>query len=385
MSVFLPKNVNRQIGAGLLAFAHRYDLGAWRLSNLCGGTPSGFSLSAANRLLRGSQGIKLRPTSEGLIREGVTHFLKERKAPDSLIRAELKGIFEGELEPMITPRRVLPFHVQQFFGLKRDPFALSSDPQNPSEAFTSKDLDRLTAHIEHSIKYQGFTAIVGDVGAGKSFLKARVIDVVDKSKGRLNLLWPKFAEMGRVTSGAIINVILEGFNQQPRKRLVDAQKQLELLLENYSDQGKSIALGFDEAHHLNDDTLSALKNFYELGTRGYERHLGVVLFAQPKFLTRMEDYRFREIAERLEIVEMPPLTRVAWDYVAHRISLAGGDAERIFEREAVKRLATKNPRPLGLGNLCNAALIEAFNAQERRVLGSFVKSLEPAVRAARSV
>jgi type II secretory pathway predicted ATPase ExeA len=383
--IFLPHNVNRTIGAGLTGFAHRYDLGARKLSAMVGGTQAGFGFAAAARLLRGVQGIKLQPKSKPLIEAGVTKFLKDRKAPDSLIRAELKAIFEGDLEPMITPRRVLPFSVQQYFGLKRDPFALSSDPQDPSEAFSSKDLDRLTSHIEHSIRYQGFTAIVGDVGAGKSFLKARVIDVVDKSKGRLNLIWPKFAEMGRVTSGSIINVILEEFSQQPRKRLVDAQKQLERLLENYSDQGKSVALGFDEAHHLSDDTLSALKNFYELGTRGYERHLGVVLFAQPRFLTRMEDYRFREIAERLEIVEMPPLTKVAWDYVAHRVSLAGGDADRIFERDAVKRLAARNPRPLGLGNLCNATLIEAFNAQERKVLASFVKSLEPTVRAGRSV
>jgi type II secretory pathway predicted ATPase ExeA len=167
---------------------------------------------------------------------------------------------------------------------------------------------------------------------------------------------------------------------------VAAQQQLERLLENFSDQGKSVALGFDEAHHLSDDTLSALKNFYELGSRGYERYLGVVLFAQPRFMNRMEDYRFREIAERLEIAEMPPITKFAWDYVSHRVELAGGNAEKIFDREAVRRLAVKNPRPLGLGNLCNAALVDAFNAQEKKVLAAFIRkdSLEPAVRSVRT-
>ena len=384
--IFLPQNVNRTIGAGLTSFAHRYELGARRLSDLCGGTPAGFSFAAANRLLRGVQGIKLQPKSRACIEQGVANYLRARKAPENLIRAEIKAIFQGDLEPMTTPRKVLPFHIQQWFGLKRDPFALSSDPQEPGEAFTSKDLDRLALHVEDSIKHQGFTCIIGEVGAGKSFLKARMINVVDRSKGRLNLLWPKFAEMGRVTSGAIVNFILEEFNQQPRRRLVAAQQQLEKLLEYYSDQGKSIALGFDEAHHLSDDTLSALKNFYELGSRGYLRHLGVVLFAQPRFMNRMQDYRFSEIAQRLEIVEMPPITKFAWEYVSQRVAKAGGNAERIFEPEAVRRLAKKCPLPLALGNLCNQALVDAFNANERKVQAAFVKkdSLEPVVRSVRT-
>src|ERR1043165_3322533 len=266
MSVFLPPNVNESISAGLIGFAHRYEIGARRLSAICGGTPGGLSCSSAKRLLQGASTLKLAPKARDGIKHGVTQFLKERKAPDSLIRVEVNAIFKGELEPMTTPRRVLPFQVQQFFGLKRDPFSLNSDPQDPAEAFTSKELDRLAAHIEDSIRNQGFTAVVGDVGAGKTFMKRRVIDVVDRSKGRLNLLWVKFAKMSRVDCGAIVTTVLEHFNQQPRRRLVAAQQQLEKLLEHFTEQGKSIALGFDEAHHLSDDTFSALKNFYELGS-----------------------------------------------------------------------------------------------------------------------
>src|SRR5581483_4198381 len=98
------------------------------------------------------------------------------------------------------------------------------------------------------------------------------------------------------------------------------------------------------------------------------------------------DYRFREIAERLEIVEMPSIARFSWEYVSHRVALAGGNAEKIFEPEAVRRLAKKSPRPLALGNLCNQALVDAFNAQERKVLAAFVKkeSLEAVVRSVRT-
>lgn len=371
------------LSAGLTAFAKRYELSSRKISAICGGSSAGLSKSSINRMMRGEASLNLTEKSLPFIRKGATQVLKELRVNDFQIRAELKAIFEGELEPMTTPRRVLPFDVQRYFGLRRDPFALSSDPTDPQDAFTSKDLDRLAAHIEDALRYQGFLCCVGEVGSGKSFLKWRINKVVEHSKGKLNLLWPKFAEMGRVTSAAIVNVILESFNQQPKRRLVSAQRQLEQLLEHFTEQGKSVALGFDEAHHLNDQTLSALKNFYELGCRGYERHLGVVMFAQTRFLSRMEDYRFREIAERLEIVEMPDVAKTGWDYVSHRIKLAGGDADKIFEREAVRRLAAKSPRPLALGNLCNAALVEAWRSQDRKVLASFIKkdSADPIVRA----
>lgn len=364
---------SHSVSAGLAAFAKRYELSSRKLSVICGGSAAGLSKSSSDRLLRGVAGCKFEDKAKPVIIEGVTRFLKEMRQNDFQIRVQIKAIFEGELEPMITPRRVLSFEVQRYFGLRRDPFALSSDPKDPEDAFTSKDLDRLAAHIEDSIRYQGFLCCIGEVGAGKSLLKARIINTVDGSKGKLSLLWPKFAEMGRVTSGAIVNFVLESFHQTPKRRLVSAQRQLEEYLESFAEQGKSVALGFDEAHHLNDQTLSALKNFYEIGSRGYDRYLGVVLFAQPRFASRMEDYRFREIAERLEIVEMPDILKQAWEYVSHRIKLAGGDPDRIFEREAVRRLAAKSPRPLGLGNLCNAALIEAWETQEKKVLASFIK------------
>lgn len=374
---------NHSISAGLSAFAKRYGLSSRQISTICGDSAAGLSKSSINRLLRGEASLSFTEKAPPLIVKGVKQFLKELRVDDFQIRAELKAIFEGELE-MSSPRRVLPIDVQRYFGLRGDPFALTSDPRSPDEAFTSKDIDRLAAQLEDAIRYQGFLCLIGEVGSGKSMTKARLIDVVDRSKGKLNLLWPKFAEMGRVTSGAIVNFVLESFNQTPKRRLVSAQHQLEELLQHYTEQGKHVAIGFDEAHHLNDPTLSALKNFYELGVRGYEHYLGVVMFAQPKFLSRMEDYRFREISERVEIVEMPELGKTAWDYVSHRISLVGGNAEKIFDREAVRRLATRASRPLGLGNLCNATLIEAWQAQESKVVAAFVKK-EPSEPSARII
>ena len=80
-------------------------------------------------------------------------------------------------------------------------------------------------------------------------------------------------------------------------------------------------------------------------------------------------------------LNMPKLGKQAADYVAHRLKLAGGDLDKLFERAAIARLAEQSSTPLGLGNLCNAALIKAHQLGEKKVLASFIlkSNSEPAV------
>jgi type II secretory pathway predicted ATPase ExeA len=79
----------------------------------------------------------------------------------------------------------------------------------------------------------------------------------------------------------------------------------------------------------------------------------------------LRNVEFREITERLDIIHLPNLGRHAWDYVAHRIKVAGGNAEKLFDRDVVARLAEIGPTPLSIGNLCNTALLKARSLARR--------------------
>lgn len=310
----------------------------------------------------------------------VRRFCEERGVEPAEITETLSSIFQEEFEPMITERSKLDYDVLDFFGLDRDPFALEADPRSPEEAYTNKDLDRIVRRVEDAIKYQGFIAVIGPVGAGKTSLKNRVADKLNK-QGKTRLLWPRFADMKRLNAGGIVHFILEEFGQKGRARLPLAQRQLEHLLEQMSDAGERVALCFDECHRLDDRTLSALKNFYELGTGGYVKFLGLILFGQPSFKHRLRDEQFREITERVEIQDMPSMARVAADYLGHRFSLAGGSIDKLFEPAAVEIIASRVSTPLALGNLANRALIEAYKKGEKRVLARFLdKDHEPQTR-----
>jgi type II secretory pathway predicted ATPase ExeA len=111
----------------------------------------------------------------------------------------------------------------------------------------------------------------------------RVIQIQDPQSQIPNpksfILSPKFADMSRLTAAGIVAYVLEELGVKPRRALVLAQKQLEQRLAWLAQNNITVALCFDECHHLNDTLLTALKNFYELGTGGFERYLGLILLA----------------------------------------------------------------------------------------------------------
>lgn len=368
------------------AFRLHYSLSYNKLVQICGGPDNGV---CATSLHRRAGDLSIEPRSsrriKPLIIAGLRRFLAARGRTHEQIETELSHIFPHEEVAMIAPRTTLPPEAVNHFGLKRDPFSITSDPRNPQEAFTCTPLDRVAHRIEDAINYQGFLALIGDIGSGKTMMKARIMDKAARSNGKMRLIWPKFAEMERVNAGGIVAIILEAFEQSPSVRLVTSQRRLEKMLEHLHDQSIRVALCFDEAHHLNETVFSALKNFYELGTGGYDRYVSIILFGQPKLKGRLQDYRFREIAERLEVIEMPDMDKHAFDYVTHRMKLAGVEAERIIERAAIKRLSAQASTPLALGNLVNGALIKAYELNERRVVAAMIKTTqdEPGVRSMR--
>ena len=69
---------------------------------------------------------------------------------------------------------------------------------------------------------------------------------------------------------------------------------------------------------------------------------------------------------------MPGLGKHSYDYLAHRLRLAGGDIEKLFERKAVEHLATQAETPLALGNLAAAALLKAYSLTETKVRAAFI-------------
>lgn len=381
-----PVASDGQWSKGLERFRKRHQL-PWRaLTALLNGTLSRRSL---HRICKGNAGqIRHESQLRASMLDHIRAYLEGKGYSPKQIQEELRTIFrEEEVLPVITQRVTLTKGAQNHFGLRFDPF--TSDPRNMREVFTTPRLDRIAAQLEDAIRYQGFVAVVGDVGSGKSLIKKRVVDACRDSKGKLVILWPQFFNMELVHSASITTFILRHFQQPvPSDRVYRAER-LRKFLESLSEEGIRVALGFDECHRLHPNLISALKNFWELGSGGFDRYLGLILFGQPKFENVLRNIDFREIAERLEIVRMPDLSKQndAWDYVTLRLKVAGGSADKLFDRTCIDRLTIVAPTPQGLGNLANSALMKAYEFNQAKVTKDILKAVlgmeedEPRVRA----
>jgi type II secretory pathway predicted ATPase ExeA len=292
--------------------------------------------------------------------------------PAEQIQLELRAIFcKPEIEAMITERRELPLEAQQFFGLRRDPFD-PLDPRIIDDVFTTPAIDKVFKKILGAIRSQGFVSIIGEIGDGKSILKKRVNHAVNDSKV-LQLFWPEFFNMDQITSGAIAYWLLRQLVPQERvpQDKISRASALKNVLKTLSDNGVRVALAFDECHRLNDRLIVALKNFWELGSGGFDRYLGVILFGQPSFEYVLGQHK--EIAERCEVIKLPKLSKAAaTEYLAHRVDLAGGKLVKLFEPAALSRITKAASTPLALGNVANAGLLEAFSLLEPRVKADYI-------------
>lgn len=278
----------------------------------------------------------IRSITPALLRACEGHLTSNRRSADD-IHLILGDIFGEAFVPPVIRRAMLTPGMLSFFGLDRDPFAA---PGSASGVFLTKETQHILHALDEAIKFQGFACVLAPVGAGKTVIKNLIMGPKSNVQGPRSgsqtldfgqetldqtsvILSPKFADPSRVTAAGIVAYALESLGIKPRRVLVLAQKQLEDHLAKLHQGGVSVALCFDECHRLSDQTLSALKNFYELGTGGFERYLGLILFGQPQFKTRLTWPRFREIAERLVVHELPPLSaQDAYDFLTHCLTNA---------------------------------------------------------------
>lgn len=320
------------------------------------------------------------PTLNTILRE----YLYERGYAPSKIEDDLQELFNFEDRNMIINRCEMTAPAIKFFGLKDDPFDVDRIPSE-DEIFTNKSLDEIAARAKDAVLYKRFVAVIGAVGTGKTSLKVRVDRELAQATAKTHLIYPEFFDMNAVSVAAIAAYILEEFEvPMPRSSTARVRKIKQLLTSLEKDDIR-IALVFDECHRLNDKVLIALKNFWEMTNGGYSRLIGILLFGQPRFIEMtLRDVKFREIAERVQVLEMPSIAKSAADYLGHRIAAVGGDINQLFDPRALARICHAAKTPLELGNIANNALMEAFKLEETQVVASMLKLRdEPQLRGIR--
>jgi hypothetical protein len=149
------------------------------------------------------------------------------------------------------------------------------------------------------------------------------------------------------------------------------------VLEAGRDRGEITALVIDEAQGMSGILLEEIRLLanHETTTR---RLLPVVLAGQPELGTRLNETGLRQLKQRITLrCEVAPFQlRETAAYIGHRVRVAGGDAGRLFTREAVMLIHERaNGIPRTISVICDNALLTGFALGRQPIDAAIVREV----------
>jgi len=253
---------------------------------------------------------------------------------------------------------------KRFFDLRERPFKLVP---NPAYLFLSKGHEEALAHLSYALaEGDGFVAIIGEVGTGKTLLCRTFLDSLDEEVEAAYVFNPRLD--GRELLRAINDELGVDATGETTKELIDA---LNHFLIAQHQTGRRVLLLIDEAQNLSAEVLEQLRLLSNLETRD-AKLLQIILVGQPELAELLDSHELRQLAQRITLsCYLAPLDRrESGRYIAHRLAVASQGRPVSFSRGALRvihRFSGGVPRLMNIA--CDRALLAAYVAGRRRVSG----------------
>jgi general secretion pathway protein A len=245
----------------------------------------------------------------------------------------------------------------QFYGLREKPFALSPDPRY---LFLADSHREALAHLLYGIEQgEGFIAITGEVGTGKTTLCRTLLQRIEPGTEIAFIFNPQLSalELLQAISGELG---LESVGRG-RRELTD---QLNQFLLRKKAEGRRVLLIIDEAQNLSPEALEQIRLLSNLET-DTSKLIQIVLIGQPELDTMLESQSLRQLRQRISVRwRLLPLTALETrDYVRHRLRIAAGAPRDLFTELALREIHRRSdgiPRVVNL--ICDRALLAGYAA-----------------------
>src|SRR5687768_10332476 len=240
---------------------------------------------------------------------------------------------------------------EQFYGLKRSPFALTPDP---SLLFMTSVHREASAGLAYSIlSKKGFTVLTGEAGTGKTTLLHSVIRSIPKEKMCFSfVLNPSLAKE------EFLEWALADFGLPRGLTKAERLMRLETFLLEVHKAGKVAVLFIDEAHRLSVDTLEEIRLLTNFETE-QEKLLQIVLVGQDELEDMLDRRELRQLKQRVGAwLRVRPLAmQQVGTYISHRWTRVG-DRPSPFSAAAVSLIGELSAGvPRIINSICDNALL----------------------------
>jgi len=245
----------------------------------------------------------------------------------------------------------------EFYGLREKPFSLSPDPRF---LFLSDSHREALAHLLYGIEQgEGFIAITGEVGTGKTTLCRTLLQRLEPGSEVAFLFNPQLSGMELLQAiDAEFGLETEG---KTRRELMD---QLNRFLLTKRQEGRRVLLLIDEAQNLEREALEQVRLLSNLET-DTTKLIQIILLAQPELDALLESSELRQLRQRINVRwRLGALSQAETrDYVRHRLRVAAGSAREIFSELALREVHRGSGGiPRVINRICDRALLAGFAA-----------------------
>lgn len=261
---------------------------------------------------------------------------------------------------------------ERFFGLRERAFDLTP---NPRFLLLTPAHREALGNLQYGVaSSQGLTLLTGEAGTGKTTILRRAL-AIEVDGGRRRVVWVHLTNptLGRAE---FLDFLADAFSlsedaSASKPRLL---RELEQVLRERRSAGVLSALVVDEAQSLPDELLEEIRLLANIECDTHKL-LSLVLSGQPELGMRLNEWRFRHLKQRVALrCALSPLTLdESAAYIAGRVRLAGGEAGRMFSREAVIAIHSRArgiPRTINV--ICENALLTAYATERSLVCADLI-------------
>ena len=261
---------------------------------------------------------------------------------------------------------------EKFFNLKEKPFELTPDPKF---LFLTKEVREIISSLIYGVsERRGLLALIGEVGCGKTLMLNAMLSKLNQQS--------KFAFISNsdLTFKQLLITFLYNIGAIGKEEYISKEKALIVLNDfaiNQLENKINLILIVDEAQNIGSRTMENLRMLSNIETVQYKL-IQIVLSGQPELDEKLNKPNWRQLVQRISLKRYAVNLneKDTYDYIKHRLSVAGNNGTPIFSNGALQKIweyTFGNPRKINV--LCDNSLLIGYGIEEKVISSKIVKEV----------